>query len=335
MKTSAKSILFLALLVAVIAALFFIVPKKEKGIESEKKKLVLIQYNDSPLSELSQEGILDGLTQIGLKRGVDFDLKISNAQGDISTLNLMMDAVLNDKPDLVFVTSTPTLQVAAKKIKEIPVIFTVVADPIVAGVGKSFAEHLPNITGISTLGDYEGMVHWLKKIIPGIKTIGTLYSPGESNSVKNMNELKKYAELAGLRLIAVPVNSSTEIPDATMSMADNKPDAICQIVDNLTSGAFSGIVKVAKNQKTPLFGFVSDQADKGAIMVVSRNYKQAGIDAVMLAKKVFEGTSPADIPFKFVSKTDLIINTNAAAYYGITLPDELINSPDVIKINSK
>jgi ABC-type uncharacterized transport system substrate-binding protein len=335
MKLSSKSILITLVVIAIVGALYLTVSKKEKVTLSEKKKLVLIQYNDSPLSELSQEGILEGLSQIGLTRGVDFDLKINNAQGDIGTLNLMLDAVTNDRPDLIFVTSTPTLQVAAKKIKDIPVIFSVVADPIVAGVGTSFSEHLPNITGISTLGDYEGMARWLKIIIPGVKTIGTLYSPGESNSVKNMNELKKYAGLAGIELIAVPVNSSSEILDATMALAGNKPDVICQIVDNLTSGAFSGIVKISKDQKIPLFGFVSDQAQKGAIMVVSRNYKQAGIDAVMLAKKVFDGTSPADIPFEFVSKTDIIINTDAAAFYGITLPDELLNSPGVIRINSK
>jgi len=333
MKPSAKSILTIIVVIGVIGALFLTITKKDKTISSEKKKLVLIQYNDSPLSELSQEGILEGLSQIGLTKGVDFDLKINNAQGDIGTLNLMFDGVTNDRPDLIFVTSTPTLQVAAKKIKDIPVIFSVVADPIIAGVGTSFSEHLPNITGISTLGDYEGMARWLKIIMPNIKSIGTLYSPGESNSVKNMNELKRYAGAAGINLIAVPVNSSTDIPDATMALAGNKPDAVCQIVDNLTSGAFSGIVKISKDQKIPLFGFVSDQAEKGAIMVVSRNYKQAGIDAVMLAKKVFDGTSPADIPFEFVSKTDIIINTEAAAYYGITLPDELLNSPGLIRIN--
>jgi ABC-type uncharacterized transport system substrate-binding protein len=335
MKPSVKSMLIILVVVAAIGALYLTVTRKEKTSLSEKKKLVLIQYNDSPLSELSQEGILEGLSQIRLTRGVDFDLKINNAQGDISTLNLMIDGVTNDRPDLVFVTSTPTLQVAAKKLKNVPVVFSVVADPIVAGVGTSFTDHLPNITGISTLGDYEGMVRWLKIIIPGIKSIGTLFSPGEANSVKNMGDLKKYAEKAGLELITVPVNSSAEVTDATLSLISHKPDVVCQIIDNLTSAAFSGIAKISKDKRIPLFGFVSDQAEKGAILVVSRNYKQAGIDAVMLAKKVFDGTSPADIPFEFVSKTDIIINTDAAAFYGITLPDELLNLPDVIKVNSK
>jgi ABC-type uncharacterized transport system substrate-binding protein len=332
MKQFAKTFLTLSLLGVIILTILVVVNKKENKAHSKMKELVLIQYNDSPLSELSQEGILKGLSLIGLTRDVDFKIKISNAQGDISTLNLMVDAAVNDRPDLIFVTSTPTLQVTTKKIKDIPVVFTVVADPIVAGVGTSFTEHLPNITGISTLGDYKGMVSWLLKIIPNVKTIGTLYSPGEPNSVKNMNDLKKYAELAGLKLITIPVNSSAEISDAALALADNRPDVICQIIDNQTSAAFSGISKVAKNQKIPLFGFVSDQAEKGAILVVSRNYEQAGIDAVMLAKKIFDGTSPLDIPFEFVSKTDVFINTEAATFYGITLPDELLNSTDVIRV---
>lgn len=332
MKSFTKPLIKLLLLGATIVLILFLVDKKDKGVLSKKKELVLIQYNDSALSGLSLEGIQQGLSQIGLTQGVDYELKVSNAQGDIATLNMMIDAALSDQPDLVFVTSTPTLQAAVQKIKDIPVVFSVVADPIIAGAGTSFKEHLPNITGISTLGDYEGMVRWVQIVMPGIKTIGTIYSPGEDNSVKNMSELKKYAELAGMKLIATPVNTSAEVIDATMALAGKRPDAICQIVDNLTSGAFAGIAKVSRNNKIPLFGFVSDQAEKGAILVVSRNYIQAGIDAVLLAKKIFDGTDPSAIPFEFVSKTDLLINTEAANFYGITLPDEVLNTKNLIKV---
>jgi ABC-type uncharacterized transport system substrate-binding protein len=330
---SISKLLFIILLAGGVVALLILTKKDDnKENQLQKKKLALIQYNDSPLSELSKDGILEGLEQIGLAKDVDFELKVSNAQGDIGTLNMMVDMVYNNKPDLIFVTSTPTLQVVSKKIKDIPVVFTVVADPIVAGVGTSFTEHQSNITGISTLGDYEGMVRWVKQILPGTKTIGTLFSPGEMNSVKNMNDMTKYVEQAGLKLITVPVNSSAEVSDAALALVGNRPDVICQIIDNITSAAFSGISKVVQDSKIPLFGFVSDQAEKGAIMVVSRNYKQAGIDAVMLAKKVFDGTSVSDIPFEFVSKTDVIINTEAASYFGVTLPEELLNLQEVIKV---
>lgn len=330
MKTSVKTLLRVAIIVAMIAALFLIVDKTSQTGPGSKLQLELIQYNDSPLSELSQKGIEDGLLQIGLKEGEDYDLKISNAQGDIATLNLMIDAAITDKPDLIFATSTPTLQVAANKIKDIPVIFSVVADPVIAGAGKSFEDHLPNITGISTLGDYGGMVKWIKLLLPGTKKIGTLYSPGEANSVKNMTELNKYAAQAGIELITSPVNSSTEVSDATMSLLAKGPEIVCQVVDNLTSASVGNIIKVCQSKKIPVFGFVSDQIDKGAVLVVSRDYHQAGIDAVNLAKRVFDGDKVTDIPFEFVSKTDILINAKAATEYGIIISEELIKKEGVI-----
>lgn len=319
----------------IIAIILVIVSRSNEMSEYNLKKIMLLQYNDSPLSELSKEGIVDGLKSIGYVEGVDYKMKALNAQGDVSTLNIMVDGALNENPDLIFVTSTPTLQVVARKIQNIPVVFTVVADPVAAGVGSSFSDHMPNITGISTMGDYEGMAKWLKIIMPDIKTVGTIFTPGELNSVKNLEDFRNACTNAQIELLGVPVNSSTDVNDAALSLAGQKPDVICQIIDNLTSGAFSSISKVATDQNIPLFGFVSEQAKHGAAFVVSRNYHQAGIDAVMLAQKIFEGQSPQHLQFEFVSKTDVIINEKAAAYFGISFPEQVLNYEGLIKVKAE
>jgi ABC-type uncharacterized transport system substrate-binding protein len=318
------------LMMLFLASLLILIDRKENGHDGHKMRLALLQYSDSPLSETSMHGIIDGLASFGYIRDKDYDLSVSNAQGDIATLNMMVDAVITDRPDLVFVTSTPTLQVAAKKIKDLPVVFSVVADPLIVGAGKSDVDHLPNITGISTLGDFEGMIKWVRLINPGAKSIGTLFTPGESNSVKNMEVLKKYAERAGLKMITVPINNSQDIVDATLTLTSMRPDVICQIVDNLTSTSAGTIIKSAKDQGIPVYGFVTDQAKKGAVLVVSRDFYQAGVDAVMLAKKVFNGTSPADIPFQNVSKTNIIFNLEEAKRFHITIPEDILKRKDII-----
>ena len=81
-----------------------------------------------------------------------------------------------------------------------------------------------------------------------------------------------------------------------------------------------------------MFGFVSDQSEKGAILVVSRDYVQAGIDAVRLAKKIFDGANPAEIPFEFVSRTEILINSVAARENGITIPEEILNRENTVII---
>lgn len=329
---AAKPLFRSVFIIVVLSAILLILDKSDQRNTTVKYRFGLIQYNDTPLSELSRSGIIEGLAQYGYVKNKDYELLEFNAQGDVGGLNMMIDAVINKKADLVFITSTPTLQAAIKKIKTMPVVFSVVADPLLAGAGTSFEKHLPNVTGISTLGDFEGMVSWVGKIIPGATTLGTIYTPGETNSVKNMTELKKYAELAGLKLLTVPVNSSQEIMDACLSLCNQHPDVICQIVDNLSASAASSIISTAGKNGIPVFGFVSDQAKKGAVFVVSRDYHQAGVDAVKLAVKILKGENPAKIPFEFVSKTKLLINPAAAKTYGIVFPAEISDNKEVVVI---
>jgi len=297
---------------------------------AQKLKLALIQYNDAPISEETLEGILAGLADNGLVKDVDYELSISNAQGDVGTLNSIFDAAKSSNFDLIFVSSTPTLQVAIRKITDTPVVFTTVADPVKSGAGADFNNHLTNFTGISTTGAYSEMAELLMNILPETKVIGTLFSPGEANSVVNRDALEKSAIANGLKLVSVPVNSSSETTDAALSLCSQNIDVVVQIVDNLTSASFSSIIKAANKAKVPLFGFVDSQVTDGAIGAVSRDYVQAGKDAVRLAVRIFRGENPKNIPFEYVSKTDLVINKAAAAKAGIIIPAKVLEKADKI-----
>jgi putative ABC transport system substrate-binding protein len=81
-----------------------------------------------------------------------------------------------------------------------------------------------------------------------------------------------------------------------------------------------------------MFGFISDQAEKGAVLVVSRDYRQAGLDAARQAKKILDGMNPGEMPFEFVSMTNILINPTAAALYNITIPEELYSRENAIVV---
>ncbi len=292
----------------------------------KKLKLALVMYNDAPISESSMKGILDGLKEVGLEKGRDFEISIQNAQGDLATLNNIIDNVADGNYDLIFVTSTPTLQVISKKIKNIPVVFTCVADPVAAGAGKSFEVHQSNITGISTMGNYKGGIECFKNIMPKLKRVGTLYTPGEVNSVVNFKTFQKMARQQNVEVIGVPVSTSSEVMDAALSLATKNIDAICQIIDNLTSGSFASIIQAGHKAKIPVFGFVSEQATDGAVAVVARNYVQGGKDAVRMAVTILNGKHAADIPFRYVSKSEIILNQKAADLYRIKFQEDMKKS---------
>jgi ABC-type uncharacterized transport system substrate-binding protein len=151
---------------------------KLQAIDEQDFKFCLAHYVDSPNSENCEHGIRDELKNMGLVEGTDYSLKVYNAQGDISTLNSITDAIAAETWDLVFVTSTPTIQAISKKVTNSPVVFTNVGDPVRAGLGKSFTDHHPNLTGVSTMSNFDGMVTLVKELMPNAKTLGTIYTPG-------------------------------------------------------------------------------------------------------------------------------------------------------------
>ncbi|MDD2612858.1 MAG: ABC transporter substrate-binding protein, partial [Bacteroidales bacterium] len=314
---------------AVAQALGIKIPNKymtgEKSAAPKKKlKLCFVHYVDSPNSENIEKGVRSELKKQGMTEGKDFTLKVFNAQGDISTLNSIAQTIGSNKWDLIFASSTPTIQMLSKRITDIPIVFSNVGDPVRAGLGKSFTKHLPTITGISTMSNFDGLVKLVIETIPKIKTIGTIYTPGEVNSVAYVEELRQAAHKRGLELIAVPANSATEVADAALSITNRGIQAFTQISDNLTGSSCASIIKAAYNSKIPYFGFVTEQIESGAVAVVARDYFYAGVDAAKLAEKVFSGQSPADIPFQYVTKTSVIVNTKAMNYFGVKIPKKYL-----------
>lgn len=304
----------------------------EKYIHQKKKvkrenplKLCLIHYVDSPNSENVEKGVRDELKTQGMIEGTDFTMKTFNAQGDNATLNSITESVAGEKWDLIFASSTPTIQSLAKKIKNIPIVFSNVGDPVKAGLGTSFTDHLPYMTGVSTMSDFDGLVNMVIESMPGVKKIGTVFTPNEVNSVAYKDELNKAAVKRGLKLIAAPAGSATEVSDASLSLISNRIDAFTQISDNLTASSGSSIIKAAYDAKVPYFGFITEQIKSGAIAVLARDYYIAGVDAGKQALLIFNGKSPKDIPYQYVSKTSYLVNTDAMKYFGVKVPQKYID----------
>lgn len=294
-----------------------------------KWNIAVVDYVDSITTEDVWKGLGKGLAAAKLTAGRDFDLRHSCAQGDVATLSAMVDAAISSKADLIVVTATPALQVAINKVHDIPIVFTSVANGVLAGAGKSEKDHLPNITGVTTTSDFGQMIATIKLCTPGVRTVGTLYAPAEINSVFYRDLLSAAAEQAGMTCVSLPVTGTADVADAADALA-GKVDAICQISDNVNNSSFAGIAKAATKAHKPLYGFASGAVTGGAALAVARDYEQAGMDGAALVARVMHGESPAGMPFRPVSRTVLVISRKNAAAQGVALPTQLVSRADKV-----
>jgi ABC-type uncharacterized transport system substrate-binding protein len=289
----------------------------------------LIQYNQVQDVEESEAGVVAGFRESGLVEGRDYVITIRNAQGDMATVSTLVDAALGERADLLVTFSTPTLQAALQRARHVPIVFTYVSSPQAAGAGED-TKHLPNVTGVYMAPAYDDMIALIRRVMPSVKSLGTLFVPAEVNSVFNRNLLEAACRKAGLTLIDVPANTSSDVPDASLALAARRPDAICQIPGNLTAAAFPTVQQAAARSRLPIFAFQSSQAHGGAVVTVARDYADAGRQSAGLAVRVMRGERPADIPFQAVGKTRLVVNPSAARRIGLTLPPDLVAKADEV-----
>jgi ABC-type uncharacterized transport system substrate-binding protein len=292
--------------------------------------LRLVAYVNSPDVEETEHGLRDGLKAAGLVERRDYELKAANAQGDMTTLHSMIDAALADHADLVMTISTQALQSAVQRSRGSPIVFTMVANPFAAGVAKTNEDHLPNLTGAYGSNDVDAMLAVVKQLMPQAKRVGGLYVPTEVNSVYYHSLLVKAAKTAGYELVAQGINSPSEAPDTTQALCNQQIDLICLTNSNLAGSSFPTIMQTAKRAKIPVFGFLGSMAPKGAVIVMTRDYYDMGIDSGQMAARVMRGEKPAAIPLHQCLKTKLLINRGAAKAAGIELPESLLKKADQV-----
>jgi ABC-type uncharacterized transport system substrate-binding protein len=279
--------------------------------------IALIRAADWIGSEWSEDALRVGLEEEGMERDRDYVFKSSSAQGDLATLPNLIDAALDAKAKVIVTLQDATLQVAVKRVKDTPIVFHILSDPFAAGAGTSDSVHLPNVTGVYSPGfgdpEQERRVELIKRIVPKVKRVGVLFSPGEQLSVSLKDRLTAAARKAGITVVAVPVNAPTDAAEATNVLVGKKIDAI-EIYGNAAHGGFESIIKTAKEKNIPVFSPSPFEIVKGATAALYPDFQEGGVVAGKMIARILKGESPAKIPFYRLqtTKTKLASESGAA-----------------------
>ena len=252
-------------------------------------------------------------------------MRLRDAQFDSGTLNTLAAAIAAEKPDLVITFTMPALQTALRRIPDRTIVFSLCSSGVAAGAGKTETDHLPNITGAEVGADWDAMLEVVRTALPKLRRAGTVYSPGETNSVYFHDQWKAKLAEAGIELVSVGADKPTELPEAADSLATLGIEAILQISDNSSSTGFRTIVRAADRANIPVFGFSPTCVRLGATLSVSRDYRDVGRVTARLADRVLRGESPATIPFTAPTETVHVVNPDRLRRFGLALPKAMLD----------
>ncbi len=240
---------------------------------------------------------------------------------------------VRQKVDMIAAFSTTSLQAALHATRDIPIIFSSVANPYLAGAGASAEDHLNNVSGVSSLGPIKQSLDFIKEILPEVKRIGTLYTPSELNSNFYLELAIESAADLGLEMVAVPITNPSEVLLSAQVLINKKIDAIYQISDNTINDSFDALGEVAAENTLPLFGGFLLSTQLGACAAMGWDFFDMGKRSGKIAIRVKNGENPANIPFQFMTEVLLHINSSVAKSQGIEFSDEILKRADRILVS--
>lgn len=290
---------------------------------AEQKSVAITQIVEHPALDSVRLGVKDELKEQGFIEGTNLKWQYESAQGNPTTAAQIARKFAGQEPDVIVAIATPSAQTAAAAARNTAIVFSAVTDPIGAKLVKNLEKPGRNITGTTDMLPVKKHLELVKRLVPNIKTIGTLYNPGEANSVTIVELLEKVAPELNIRVVKSAATKSSDVLTAARSLV-GKVDAIYLPTDNTVISAAEAVIKVGEQNKLPVIAADTDTVKRGAIAALGFNYYDVGRQTGEMVALILNGQKPGDLPVQGVQKMELHLNPGAATRMGLKLPEGIL-----------
>ena len=305
------------LLLSIILIISIIAPVSAEGAQEDGTlRIGISKLISHPALDAIERGISDYLED----EGIDADIEVQNANGEISTAASIAQLFRTEGKDIVVGIATPTAQALANTFSDRPVVFATVTDPEAAGLSG-----LGNVCGTSDMVPIEEHLRLIEEVT-GAERIGMVYTSAEANGITLMEAMKAACEERGIELIAASVSNSSEVRMAAQSIID-RVDAVYVSTDNTVISAIPALSDVAKEAGVPLFSAdTTSSFGTDVLLAGGFDYYQSGRLTGEVIERLLKGESAKDIGTLYLESLEIYINLDVAKELGITIPEDLILS---------
>jgi putative ABC transport system substrate-binding protein len=271
-----------------------------------------------------------GLKESGYVDGDNVAIMTRSAENQMDRLPALA-AELVRRPVAVIVTEAVGAALAAKAATAtIPIVFTVVDDPVRLGLVTSLARPGGNLTGINFLNAELAAkrLEILRELVPSAHRIAVLVNPSFAWSAER--DLDTAARAMGLQIVVLQASTSWEIDAAFATFAQQRPDALYSSPNPFFRSRRVQVALLAARYGIPTAFALRDYAEAGGLMSYGASLADAYRKLGVHAGRVLRGDKPADIPVEQSTKFELIINNQTARTLGLTVPPALLARADEV-----
>jgi putative ABC transport system substrate-binding protein len=272
------------------------------------------------------------LQELGWAEGRNLQIDYRFAAGDAERMQVFAKELVALQPQVIFARSTPVTAALLKETHTIPIVFTVVSDP----VGERFVESLArpggNATGFTNV-EFSLTGKWLellKEVAPSIKRVAFIFdpklAPGGGSYYTRLIEAS--AQSFAVVPTATPVHDAVEIERAIGEFIREPNGGLLVLPDATTLGHRGLIIALAARHRVPAIYAFRDVVVDGGLISYGVDVVDQFRQAAGYVGRILKGAKPTELPVQLPTKFELTINLKTAKALGLDVSLQLQQRAD-------
>lgn len=199
----------------------------QQAAKTPRIGFVAPQGRSLPLFDAFRQGLAD----CGYVEGRDVVIELRFAEGQYDRFPALFHELVRAKVDILAVTGAVTARAAKKAVADLPIVFSVVVDPVADKVIASLDHPGGNLTGVTSFDPQQAtkQLALLREVIPAVKRVAILGDQGVSEALITAAD-----QARALGLQPQPIRVAGPTPDleaAFAAMRQQHADALLVLED--------------------------------------------------------------------------------------------------------
>jgi putative ABC transport system substrate-binding protein len=274
---------------------------------------------------------VEQLRKLGWVDGQTIMIQYRWAEGRVDRAAEIAAEFVQLKVDVIVTSGVPGVLAAKRATSAIPIVFTVVADPIGSGLVASLARPGGNITGLSNQStDIAGKrLDLLREVIPGLRRLAIIADVDNPESVIELREVQMAAAKVGIEVIVLGIRKEEDVASA-FAMLNGRAEALYVTADPLINTNRAQIHTSAVAARLPTVYNAKEFVEAGGLLSYGPDFLDLSRRAAELVDKILRGTKPGDIPVEQPTKFELVVNLTTAKALGLPIPESFLSRADEV-----
>lgn len=282
------------------------------------------QGRSLPLFEAFQKG----LAEAGYTEGRNVAIEPRFAEGHYERFPEIFAELLRLKVNVVAVTGAVTARAAKKAITEIPIVFSVVVDPVADGVVPSLDHPGGNLTGVTCFDPKQAtkQLELLREVVPSLKRVAIMGDQGVSEAL--IKAAEQQARDLGMQPQALRVAGPNPDLEAAFAAFKNEQAQALLVLEEPVLGVHAKrIAELAAGNRLPAL-FAPSRVAAGGLLSYGTSQTDAIRRMATYVDRILKGARPGELAVEKVIRYELIVNQTAAREIGVTIPSDVLKRAD-------